>query len=232
MGYFNLTIYIFRCIKSVMRLIVLLLASSLIYGCHQSRLIVFGDVSKLKESVVYIETPAGYAGSGFILYGRSYRVITAKHVLDELAVGDVVSIFVYPSITDTAEPKRIKLSGSIIYLSSSYDIGVIAVDGGNLPQGLRIVDVPIEVGMNVLSVGFPAGIQPAVVSLGYVVDYDEENVYHSSTSWYGSSGGPLILTTGEVIGINVMMMGTPFGGWGDRIIAIRGRHILSEVIGK
>ncbi|MFF5988002.1 S1C family serine protease [Prauserella flavalba] len=185
---------------------------------------VSGVAEKVLPSVVQIEAPVpgGQSlGSGVIL-SKDGRILTNAHVVSD-AVGDVTV-----TLSDGTT-----YQASVLGSDEKADIAVLQAKGasGLTPATLGDSD-SVKVGQEVVAIGSPAGLQNTVTSgIVSAVDrklsdlsgqepqspfgqqaYDQTSASPSYTAIqtdasinHGNSGGPLVNSAGEVIGINSAM---------------------------
>lgn len=174
-------------------------------------------------------------GSGFIISPDGY-IITNDHV-----AGNATEI----TITMTnGERLQAKLVGSDAY----SDISLLKVDGNNLPF-LRLGDSDdIIVGEWAIAFGNPFGLfeindKPTVTvgvvsSLGMNLGRIDEHMYTDMIETDaaingGNSGGPLVNSTGEVIGVNTLIFtggqSATFVGYGFAIPINKVKKIAAEL---
>src|SRR5437773_6220361 len=153
--------------------------------------------------------PVEGAGSGFVIDPRGY-ILTNFHVVEgaqsiEVVLGD-----------QSHHPAK------YIGADQRNDVALIKID----PKGKHLSALPlgdsgaIQVGQKVLAVGNPFGFQSTlttgvVSALGRTVQtsqttFIDEAIQTDAASNRGNSGGPLINSHGEVIGINSAIY-TPTG---------------------
>ena len=153
--------------------------------------------------------PVAGAGSGFVIDSRGY-ILTNFHVVQdaqsiEVTLGDQSR---YPAKFVGADQRN--------------DIALIKID----PRGRKLTTLPLgdssslQVGQRVLAIGNPFGFQSTlttgvVSALGRTVQtgqttFIDEAVQTDAAINQGNSGGPLLNTHGEVIGINTAIY-TPSG---------------------
>jgi S1-C subfamily serine protease len=153
--------------------------------------------------------PVEGAGSGFVIDPRGY-ILTNYHVVAgaqslEVVLGD-----------------RSKYAAKFVGADQRNDIALIKID----PKGKQLTALPLgdssklQVGQKVLAIGDPFGFQSTlttgvVSALGRTVQTSEttlidEAIQTDASINRGNSGGPLINTHGEVIGINSAIY-TPTG---------------------
>jgi S1-C subfamily serine protease len=153
--------------------------------------------------------PVEGAGSGFVIDSRGY-ILTNFHVVEgaqsiEVVLGDQSR---YPAKFIGADQRN--------------DVALVKID----PKGKNLVALPLgdsgalQVGQKVLAIGNPFGFQSTlttgvVSALGRTVQtsqttFIDEAIQTDAAINRGNSGGPLINSHGEVIGINSAIY-TPSG---------------------
>ena len=155
-------------------------------------------------------------GSGFVL-DKEGRIATNFHVVD-----GATSIEVRFSNDDT-------LKATLVGSDPSTDVAVLKVDAGaSALTPLALADsTRVEVGDAVVAIGNPFGLERTVTSgivsalqravkapNGYSIDHV---IQTDAPINHGNSGGPLLNTRGEVIGINSQI---ETGGSGDGNVGI------------
>lgn len=149
--------------------------------------------------------PQTASGSGVIISQDGY-IITNNHVV---AGADNVEISTSDRKTYTAK---------VVGADPNYDLAVVKIDAKNLPFMLYGNSDDVEIGQWVLAIGYPltldatvtAGIVSAKArSLGLNRGRDGRSTYAvesfiqtDAAVNMGNSGGPLINTNGQLIGIN------------------------------
>ena len=168
----------------------------------------FGDSAVKENDEPFLSTNTGYGfGSGFIINADGY-ILTNYHVLKDAT-----------EVTITTGDRQ-KFKGTIIGTDPKTDIGLLKIDGKNLPA-IQLGDSDtIKTGQWVLAFGSPyefiqsvtAGIISATGrhTLG-ISDY-EDYIQTDAAINPGNSGGPLVNTSGEAIGINTAFL-TQTGGY-------------------
>jgi len=153
--------------------------------------------------------PVEGAGSGFVIDSRGY-ILTNFHVVQEAQSIEVV-------LGD-----RTRYSAKFIGADQRNDVAMIKIE----PKGKTLVALPLgdssklQVGQKVLAIGNPFGFQSTlttgvVSALGRTVQtsqstFIDEAIQTDAAINRGNSGGPLINSHGEVIGINSAIY-TPSG---------------------
>jgi S1-C subfamily serine protease len=177
---------------------------------------VIGAVEKVSQSVVKIDVhkkinekqningqEIGSSGSGFIFTPDGF-ILTNSHVVQNAAEIGVVF------------PDGHNFQASIIGDDPGTDLAVVRIDAPDLIPVVLGDSQKIKVGQLVIAVGNPYGFQ-CTVTAGVVSALGRtlhsytgrllENVIQTDAALNpGSSGGPLINSNGEVIGVNTAMI--------------------------
>ncbi len=148
-------------------------------------------------------------GSGFIISKDGY-ILTNHHVITGASEVTI-------KLTDRREFKA-KVIGS----DEQYDVALLKIDAKNLPT-VRIGDSSsLKPGQWVVAIGSPFGLDHSVTAgivsaLGRSTSDDQRYVPFIQTDVpinQGNSGGPLLNTRGEVIGINSQIFSASGGYMG------------------
>lgn len=147
-----------------------------------------------------VQTPRRTAtGSGVIISADGY-IVTNNHVVDG---ADELTV----TLNDNQEH-----SARIIGTDKTTDLALIKIDGKNLPAITIANSTDIKVGEWVLAVGNPLGLNNTVTagivsakarSLG--ANGVESFIQTDAAINAGNSGGALVNTRGELVGINAML---------------------------
>jgi len=141
--------------------------------------------------------PSNYTGTGLALSSDGY-IVTNYHVVS----GKFDSLYVQDA---DGNPYRAKL----VYTAPQYDIAILKIEDTtfeNLPAlPYNFKKAKSDVGEDVFAIGYSEGVSP-VFDRGYV---SSDNGFKSDSSEYrvsipvnpGNSGGPLINSKGNIIGI-------------------------------
>jgi S1-C subfamily serine protease len=175
-----------------------------------------GEVSSLtdvKKAVVQIEAEGTFLdpefglqvnsagrGSGFIVDPSGY-IVTNNHVVTGAAL---VKVW----LNGETEAR----SARVIGYSECNDLAVIKIDGDNLPY-LGWYDGSVDPGTEVYLAGFPLGEPEYSLTKGIVSKSSTNGdtswtsiaggvLGHDATGNPGNSGGPLVTTDGQVVGIH------------------------------
>lgn len=164
----------------------------------------FEEVSKalvyIRESSLGTTGKAG-AGTGFIIDSDGI-IVTSCHVVSS-------SPFVQIQLYDG----RIFPIESVIYYDINKDVCIFKIKATDLPF-IRLADSSmVGIGDEIFAIGHPTG-KRNVVSEGVVYNIRDLSVgYHFGLTahiTYGNSGGPILNSQGEVIGIAGLLIERPF----------------------
>lgn len=149
-------------------------------------------------------------GSGFIISPDGY-VLTNHHVIDG---ADEVTV----KLSDRRE-----LKAKVIGSDQQYDVALLKIEASNLPS-IRLGDSnTLKPGQWVVAIGSPFGLDHSVTA-GIVSATGRSNPYADQRYVpfiqtdvainQGNSGGPLLNTSGEVVGINSQIFSASGGYMG------------------
>ena len=184
----------------------------------------FGDPGQRRQP----ERRSGGMGSGVIVRADGY-ILTNNHVVEG---ADTVSV----ELTDGRSFKA-KLVGT----DPASDLAVLKIDGQKL-QTLVLGDSDsVRVGDVVLAVGNPLGVGQTVTmgivsakgrATGVADGSFEDFIQTDAPINRGNSGGALVSTRGELIGINSQILSPSGGniGIGFSIPANMARNVMSQLI--
>jgi S1-C subfamily serine protease len=184
---------------------------------------------QLRPSVVHLRVGRGNAigsGSG-VLFSSEGLLLTNHHVVRR-----------FKEIRVRLEDGR-DLKGQVIGNDPWTDLAVVRVEGSSLPVAPLGDSAKLKVGQLVLAIGSPLGFESTVTAgvvsalgrtlrsiSGHLVD----NVIQTDAALNpGNSGGPLVDSTGRVIGINTAVI-QPAQGICFAIPINMARHILPQLL--
>jgi serine protease Do len=168
-------------------------------------------------------------GSGFIFDSTNGYIMTNNHVVAE---GDSYIVRTYD---------KKELEAKLIGTDPQTDIAVLKVDPTNLTAAVLGDSDQVEVADPVLAVGNPFGLLEQTVTSGIIsakgrrglnlTNY-EDFLQTDAAINVGNSGGPLVNTNGEVIGVNTAIFSRSGGyqGIGFAIPINQARKIAQKLI--
>ncbi len=148
-----------------------------------------------KNAVVKINTQAG-VGSGFILT-QNGLIVTNAHVVrnEESQTADRVKV----TLADGTE-----LEADVLGTSRYQDLALLQIPNQSKLDTLKLANpASMQVGQNVYAIGSPFGIENTFTA-GILNKFDrtDSKLLHDARINSGNSGGPLLNSQGEVIGVN------------------------------
>lgn len=171
-------------------------------------------------------------GSGVLISGDGY-ILTNNHVVED-AVRD--------GITVTLEDKR-TYESRIVGRDPSTDLAVLKIDGQDFPHATIGNSDTIEVGEWVMAIGNPFRLQSTVTAgivsaLGREVDIINDQlriesfIQTDAAINRGNSGGALVNTSGELIGINtaIATQSGSYQGYGFAVPSNLALKVASDII--
>ncbi len=171
-------------------------------------------------------------GSGVLISGDGY-ILTNNHVVEH-AVRDGISI--------TLKDKRI-FDARIVGRDPSTDLAVLKIDGENFPQITIGNSSNLDVGEWVLAVGNPFRLQSTVTAgivsaLGRDVQIIDDAlriesfIQTDAAINRGNSGGALVNTSGELIGINtaIASQSGSYQGYGFAVPSNLAMKVAQDII--
>ncbi len=164
-----------------------------------------GIIESSVKSVVTIRTNAGYQGTGFIISDEGYLVTNAHVLADQSGfLATSIQAITYDQSTKNAE---------FIGYSGNFDVALLKISGDYDSLNLGNSD-SVQVGEKVIAIGNPLGLQfsvsQGIISAVHRTGPNGEEAYFQTDAALnpGNSGGPLINSQGNVIGINNFKIGS------------------------
>jgi S1-C subfamily serine protease len=180
------------------------------------------------------ETDPKATGSGFIISDQGY-IVTNEHVVDGAQRLEVI----------LADGRTVKaeLVGADIFA----DLAVVRIDSGAASAVVFGDSDSLRPGESVIAIGSPLGDFKNTVTVGVVsgvgrsvgsgLGYEQENLIQTDAAINpGNSGGPLVNLSGEVVGVNTLVVrtsslsGAPAEGLGFAVPSNTARRIVEEII--
>ena len=150
---------------------------------------------KINPSIVAIDaeiTDGVSSGTGCIIDSKGL-ILTSRHVVDG---ADDIEI----TLNDGNKYK----AKIVAVMGESNDLALLKISPSKQLQPIKLGDsTKIKVGQRVLAIGNPFGFN-GTLTTGIVsrIDYNRNKIQTDAAINPGSSGGPLLNSNGEVIGIN------------------------------
>lgn len=150
---------------------------------------------KINPAIVSIDTQIKYGlscGTGCVVSDDGV-ILTSSHVIED---GKDITVTIYNGKTYKAEViKKVGRNNDLALLKIKTDKPMPTVTLGDSEQ--------VKVGQKVLAIGNPFGFN-GTLTQGIIsrIDYSKNKIQTDAAINPGSSGGPLLNTNGEVIGIN------------------------------
>lgn len=134
-------------------------------------------------------------GTAFVISSNDKEtvLVTAKHVVD-----DEESYMVVQSDGNAYKVKSVKMS-------SKYDVARLVAEPFRKTHVFKFNTDKIDVGEDLYTIGNP-GREDYVISAGFKNREDklfEPKLTISAFTWYGNSGGPILDSLGQVVGVLV-----------------------------
>jgi len=185
-------------------------------------------IEKARDATVLVAAPGGGMGAGVLIDDKGL-ILTNYHVIHR-AKG--LKVWFYDQDNSN------NYSVEIVAIDPVADLALLRMD---LPQHklptpyLKIESKEWAIAQEVAAIGHPMGIQ-WTVSLGHIAHTDRTGritayvatLQHSAEIHKGNSGGPLINSKGDVVGINTYLL-LPDKKWSGIAYAVRGDIIQWSV---
>jgi Do/DeqQ family serine protease len=174
------------------------------------------------------------SGSGVIISEDGY-IVTNNHVISDGEKG------IASEITVTLHNKK-TYKARVIGSDPNYDLAVLKIDGTNLPFMLYGNSDDVQLGQWVLAVGYPLSLETTVTAgiisaKGRTIGINgrqgtspvESFIQTDAAVNQGNSGGALVNTSGQLIGINSAIL-APSGTYAGYSFAIP-VNLVKKVVG-
>ena len=154
-------------------------------------------VKRVRTGVMQIVTNSGATGSGFIyeVRGEAARILTNRHVVEGESFIEAVS-----------DEKAYNVR--LVALDPKRDLALIEVCCSQDFNALELSDREVELGTQVYTLGYPTPHNAFRITAGvvsgkeYYSTADEHWIQTDAALNPGNSGGPLVLASGKVVGVN------------------------------
>lgn len=184
-------------LKKILLITVIFLGMSSGGFCYdREEMINISVYEKINPAIVAIDAqiPNGVSSGSGCIINKNGTILTSSHVIDRsnnievtVANGEKYDALILDKIEGLSKDL------ALIKISPKHPLKTVKLgDSSN-----------IKVGQKVLAIGNPFGFQ-GTLTQGIVsrIDYRKNKIQTDAAINPGSSGGPLVNTTGEVIGIN------------------------------
>ena len=168
-------------------------------------------VDQVGPAVVRVE--AGHGGGSGVVFTPDGFILTNCHVVDNTGQTGRVAT---PERVAVTLPDGRTLAADVIGSDTDTDLAVVRIDGSRLPWAQLGDSKSVRVGQVAIAIGNPYGFDHSVTSgvvsaLGRSLRARSgrlmDDIIQTDASLNpGNSGGPLVTTAGEVIGINTAMI--------------------------
>ena len=153
------------------------------------------------KSVVKVKIGDGH-GSGFIV-NQQGLIVTNAHVVDNA-----------PSVVTVEFSDGRKVPADVIgFANNGVDLALLQIHDQDNLQPLPLASVGrAKVGHNVRTLGTPLNPDyPIMFASGSItsIDNQTQQISHNATMSKGNSGGPLVNTRGQVVGVNTWVAKVP-----------------------
>ena len=211
-----------------------------------------GVAEKVQSSVVGItveynvnsmffrqSSTAKATGSGVIISEDGY-ILTNNHIVNSAATSSFYQLSEATKVTVNLYGDKTEYEAKIIGMDSETDLAVIKIDKTGLPAAKLGNSDSLKVGEFAMAVGSPLGMSHSITcgvisALNREVTDDDGKTFiliqTDAAINSGNSGGALVNSKGEVIGINSMKLsGTGIEGIGFAIPINSTKEIYSQLI--
>ncbi len=187
---------------------------------------VYVTSTTVRRDFFYQQVASKSLGSGFLVNENGF-ILTNFHVISG-------SSQIQVTLSDQS-----RYVGRAVDTDRSDDLALIKIDPKTKVQGLRLGDSEhLQVGQKVLAIGDPFGLEGTltvgvVSSIGRAIQSEgsgqlEGMIQTDAAINGGNSGGPLLDSSGDVIGINTAILGETNLGIGFALPINRAKALLSD----
>lgn len=187
---------------------------------------VYVTSTTVRRDFFYQQVASKSLGSGFLVNEDGF-ILTNFHVISG-------SSQIQVTLSD-----QTRYTGRAVDTDRSDDLALIKIDPKTKAQSLRLGDSDrLQVGQKVLAIGDPFGLEGTltvgvVSSIGRAIQSEgagqlEGMIQTDAAINGGNSGGPLLDSSGDVIGINTAILGETNLGIGFALPINRAKALLSD----
>ena len=185
------------------------------------------------------QSTATASGSGIIISDDGY-ILTNNHIVSSSSESDFYEVSSATKVTVKLFNDEIEYEAKIIGTDEQTDLAVIKIDKNDLPKAEFADSDNIKVGEFAMAVGNPLGMESSITC--GVVSAVNRKITDSDGNTYtliqtdaainsGNSGGALVNSKGQVIGINTLkLQGTGIEGMGFAIPINSTEDVTSQLI--
>lgn len=188
---------------------------------------------------VFGKSEASATGSGIILTNDGY-IVTNNHVISSESSSSYYQITEATSIIVKLYNDSTEYKATVVGTDSYTDLAIIKIEATNLTAATLGDSNNLKVGEFVMAIGNPLGLDTTVTSgivsaLDREVEDDEGNIYTTiqtdAAINSGNSGGALVNSKGQVVGINSMKLsGSDIEGIGFAIPITSATNVINQLI--
>lgn len=200
---------------------------------------VVGITVNYSVNSIFGQGESSATGSGIIISNDGY-IVTNNHVISTESTSSYYQITQATSITVKLHDDSTEYTAEVIGTDSYTDLAIIKIDAQNLTAAKLGNSDNLKVGEFVMAIGNPLGMDSTVTSgivsaLNREVEDDDGNSYTviqtDAAINSGNSGGALVNSIGEVVGINSMKLsGSDIEGIGFAIPISSATNIINQLI--
>jgi S1-C subfamily serine protease len=198
-----------------------------LFVCTSAFAITTENVKKARDATVLVAQPGSGFGSGVVI-SPDGLVITNYHVIHR---AEKLRVYFY-------DPKDLNYYlADVIGIDPVADLAVIKINVPDdmLPLTYLKLGLDYEIAEEVVAIGHPLGLQWSVTKgiinhlkrPGKITPY-VNIIQHTAEINKGNSGGPLINSDGDIVGINTYIL-APQGEWTGVAYAIRSDTVYNSV---
>lgn len=197
-----------------------------VYAAHKALPSIVGISISYNVSAFGMTQTAEATGSGVIISKDGY-ILTNNHVVSSSDSSSYYEVSEATKVTVSLYGSETEYDAKIIGTDEQTDLAIIKIEADNLTPAELGNSSSIKVGEFVLAIGNPLGLGTSVTS-GIVSALERDVTLNDGTAYHviqtdcainsGNSGGALVNSIGQVIGINTLKLsGTGVEGVGFAI---------------